>query len=76
MVQTSFGFSGRFWPIKRPLFQGSCCRGETGFSVLMVVSEADPGHLQHPVAVDRLTQLTPEGRSRAGISHCRVSLRP
>jgi hypothetical protein len=22
-VQTSFGFNGRFWPIKRPLFQGS-----------------------------------------------------
>jgi hypothetical protein len=21
MVQTSFGFNGRFWPIRRPLFQ-------------------------------------------------------
>jgi hypothetical protein len=47
MVQTSFGFNGRFWPIRRPLFQGSRRRGkERVSSVFMVVSfEADPFHL-------------------------------
>jgi len=45
MVQTSFGFSGRFWPISRPLFQGARWREGVGVSVVMVVSEADPFHL-------------------------------
>jgi hypothetical protein len=26
-VQTSFGFNGRFWPLRRPLFQGSSGSG-------------------------------------------------
>jgi len=47
MVQTSFGFNGRFGPIRRPLFQGSRRRGsERDFSLLTVVSfGADPFHL-------------------------------
>ena len=45
MVQTSFGFSGRFWPIRRPLFHGSRRGAGTEMSVAMVVSiEADPCH--------------------------------
>jgi hypothetical protein len=46
MVQTSFGFSGRFWPVMRPLFQGVRGREGKGLSVVMVVSdEADPFRL-------------------------------
>jgi hypothetical protein len=45
MVQTSFGFSGRFWPIRRPLFQGARGRAGIVFSVVIVVSDADPFHL-------------------------------
>jgi hypothetical protein len=47
MVQTSFGFNGRFWPIRRALFHGSRRRGgERDFSALTVVSfEAYPFHL-------------------------------
>src|ERR1700730_16339458 len=45
MVQTSFGFSGRFWPISRPLLQGARRQGEMGFSVVIVVSDAGPVHL-------------------------------
>ena len=44
MVQTSLGFSGRFWPISRPLFQGARRQGETGFPVVMVVSDSGPVH--------------------------------
>jgi hypothetical protein len=46
MVQTSFGFSGRFWPIRRPLFHGVCCREAIAPSVVMLVSEADPLRLR------------------------------
>ena len=51
--------SGRFWPIRRPLFRGSRCREETEFSVLR----------RHPfprtlVAVDRLGKPTWKGRNR------------
>jgi hypothetical protein len=42
MGQTSFGFSGRFWPIRRPLFHGVCCREAIVLSVVMLISEADP----------------------------------
>jgi hypothetical protein len=42
MVQTSFGFNGRFRPISLPFFQGTVCRDGAGISVLMVVSEAGP----------------------------------
>src|SRR5215469_8853058 len=45
IVQTSFGFSGRFWPIRRPLFQGARWRVGIEFSVVIVVSDADPFHL-------------------------------
>ena len=42
MVQTSFGFNGRFWPIG-PLFQG-LARWFRVFSVV-VLSEPEPAHL-------------------------------
>ena len=45
IVQTSFGFSGRFWPIRRPLFQGARRRVGIDFSVVIVISDADPFHL-------------------------------
>ena len=46
IIQTSFGFNGRFCPIRRPLFQGSRCREGMGFSVVMVGSgRAGPLHL-------------------------------
>ena len=45
IVQTSFGFSGRFWPIRRPLFQGARWRVGIEFSVVIVISDADPFHL-------------------------------
>jgi hypothetical protein len=40
MVQTSFGLSGRFWSISRPLLQGARRQGEMEFSVVIVVSDA------------------------------------
>ena len=37
--QTFFGFKGRFWPIKRPLFQGARLQGTgSGIAVCMVAS--------------------------------------
>src|ERR1700730_15596434 len=39
------GFSARFWPMRRPLFQGAYCRGDMGFPVVIVVSDAGPDHL-------------------------------
>jgi len=54
MVQTSSGFSGRFWPIRRPLFQGLGCREEATHSVVMIVSiEADPSPPIDRSAFDR-----------------------
>jgi hypothetical protein len=41
----SFGFSGRFWPISRPLFQGARRQRGKGFSVVIVVPDAGPVHL-------------------------------
>ena len=39
MAQTSFGLRGRFWPIKRPLFQGARLQGTgSGIAVCMVAS--------------------------------------
>ena len=39
MAQTSFGLRGRFWPIKRPLFQGARLQGTgNGIAVCMVAS--------------------------------------
>ena len=56
MVQTSLGFGGRFWPMKRPLFQGSRPRGgNREFWVITVVScEADTLPPPRRVAIDRL----------------------
>src|SRR5215813_12023329 len=45
IVQTYFGLSGRFWPIKRPLFQGERWRAGIELSVVIVFSDADPIHL-------------------------------
>ena len=46
IVRMSFGFKGRFWPIRRPLFQGARRRGgESELTPVMVASiEADPLH--------------------------------
>src|SRR5215469_2070681 len=38
MDQTSFGLSGRFWPIRRPLFQGVFGRADNGIAVGMIAS--------------------------------------
>ena len=55
MVLTSFGFNGRFRPMRRPLFQESRCREGMGFSLIMVVSgEAHPFQPKRRIAVDRL----------------------
>jgi hypothetical protein len=42
MVQTSFGFSGPFWSISRPPFQGVRRQGEMEFSVVIIISDAGP----------------------------------
>jgi hypothetical protein len=46
MVLTSFGFNGRFWPMRRPLFRGGVCGEGMGLSLIMVVSgEPTPSNL-------------------------------
>jgi hypothetical protein len=62
IVQTSFGFSGRFWPIRRPLFQGTRWRVGAQFSVANVVSDADPFHLSARSASTGCGRLTPKRR--------------
>ena len=68
MVQTSFGFNGRFWPIKRPLFHGSRRPQRVGFSVVMGVSEPTPSTaasiaLDRRVAYPKRAQCADSGRS-------------
>jgi hypothetical protein len=55
MVQTSFGFNGRFRPMRRPLFRGVVCGEGMRLSLIMVVSrEAHPFQPKRRIAVDRL----------------------
>jgi hypothetical protein len=60
----SLGFSGRFWPIRRPLFQDAHCLGDMEFSVVIVVSDAGPVHLQCRVTVDWPDNVPQKGARR------------
>ena len=54
IAQTSFGFSGRFWPMRRPLFQGERCEETSAASMpSMVVSSDRPRPPQHGSSATR-----------------------
>jgi len=71
----SFGFSGRFWPISRPLFQGARRQRGKGFSVVIVVSDVGPVHLSAgspSTGCDNLPRkdaITPKAVTSAGADH-------
>jgi hypothetical protein len=70
MVQTSLGFNGRFWPIRRPLFHGSRRREEAPRSAVRVDSvDANLAAPKRRTAIDRLGKPTPKGRNRADSGH-------
>ena len=74
MVQTSFGFNGRFWPISRPLFHGAFAKPiSDGIAVGMfasLVPTAPAAAQGHPLTRGVMTseRLSNQHKADLGLS--------